>query len=87
MCRESQSKKKETRANLGGRQMDNTNRKCIFGNDLLQGTQSNVFFFVFLYGLFFLGYNYMTAAWQRNLATTTVTLEKYNNNSNKTEKS
>ena len=21
--------------------MDNTNRKCIFGNDLLQGTQSN----------------------------------------------
>ena len=27
-----------------GRQMDNTNRKCIFGNDLLQGTQSNVGF-------------------------------------------
>ena len=24
--------------------MDNTNRKCIFGNDLLQGTQSNVVF-------------------------------------------
>ena len=24
--------------------MDNTNRKCIFGNDLLQGTQSNVGF-------------------------------------------
>ena len=23
-----------------GRQMDNMNRKCIFGNDLLQGTQS-----------------------------------------------
>ena len=41
----------------------------------------------FLYGLFFLGYNYMTVAWQRNLATTTVALEKYNNNSNKTGKS
>ena len=24
--------------------MDNTNRKCIFGNDLLQRTQSNVGF-------------------------------------------
>ena len=24
--------------------MNNTNRKCIFGNDLLQGTQSNVGF-------------------------------------------
>ena len=24
--------------------MDNMNRKCIFGNDLLQGTQSNVVF-------------------------------------------
>ena len=24
--------------------MDNTNRKCILGNDLLQGTQSNVGF-------------------------------------------
>ena len=24
--------------------MDNTNRKCIFENDLLQGTQSNVGF-------------------------------------------
>ena len=24
--------------------MDNTSRKCIFGNALLQGTQSNVFF-------------------------------------------
>ena len=24
--------------------MNNTNRKCIFGNDLLQGTQSNVVF-------------------------------------------
>ena len=24
--------------------MDNTNRKCIFGNDLLKGTQSNVGF-------------------------------------------
>ena len=31
-------------SNLGGRQMDNTNRKCIFGNDLLQGTQLNVGF-------------------------------------------
>ena len=30
--------------NLGGRQMDNTNRKCIFGNDLLQWTQSNIGF-------------------------------------------
>ena len=40
MGRESQSKKKETNG-----QMDNTNRKCIFGNDLLQGTQSNVGFF------------------------------------------
>ena len=44
MGRESQSKKKETKRNLGGRQMDNTNRKCIFGNDLLQRTQSNVGF-------------------------------------------
>ena len=24
--------------------MDNTNRKCIFGNDLLQGTQSKCWF-------------------------------------------
>ena len=32
------------RSNLGGRQMDNANRKCIFGNDLLRGTQSNVGF-------------------------------------------
>ena len=31
-------------SNLGGRQMDNRNRKCIFRNDLLQGTQSNVGF-------------------------------------------
>ena len=44
MGRESQSKKKGTKSNLGGRQMNNTNRKCIFGNDLLQGTQSNVGF-------------------------------------------
>ena len=28
----------------------------------------------------------MTVAWQGNLATTTVTLEKYNNDFNKTEK-
>ena len=44
MGRESQSKKKETKRNLGGKQMDTTNRKCIFGNDLLQWTQSNVVF-------------------------------------------
>ena len=37
-------KKERDESNLGGRQMDNTNRKCIFGNDLLQGTQSNVSF-------------------------------------------
>ena len=30
----------------------------------------------FLYGLLFLGYNYMTVAWQGNLTTTTVALEK-----------
>ena len=30
-----------------------------------------------LSGLFFLGYNYMTVAWQGNLTTTTVTLERY----------
>ena len=36
---------------------------------------------------FFLGYNYMTVAWQRNLTTTTVTLEKYSNDFNKTGKS
>ena len=36
---------------------------------------------------FFLGYNYMSVAWQRNIATTTVTLENYNNDSNKKEKS
>ena len=49
MGRESQSKKKveeekvtnqskRDESNLGGTQMDNTNRKCIFENDLLQGT-------------------------------------------------
>ena len=43
MGRESQSKNKDE-SNLGGRQMDNTNRKCIFGNDLLLRTQSNVGF-------------------------------------------
>ena len=42
---------------------------------------------VFLYGLFFLGYKYMTVAWQGNLTTTTVTLEKDNNDFNKAEKS
>ena len=41
MGRESQSKNNQRyESNLGGRQMDNTNRKCIFVNDLLQGTQS-----------------------------------------------
>ena len=39
-----------------------------------------------LYGLFFLGYNYMTVAWQGNLTTTTVTLEKYNDHYNKNGK-
>ena len=53
MGRESQSKKKETRANG---QMDNTNRKCIFGNDFLQGTQSNVGFSAVAVGFF--GHNY-----------------------------
>ena len=37
-------KEEKDEINLGGRQMDNTNKKCIFGNDLLQGTQSNVGF-------------------------------------------
>ena len=37
-------KEERDESNLGGRQMDNTSRKCIFGNDLLQGTQSNVGF-------------------------------------------
>ena len=37
-------KEQRDESNLGGRQMNNTNRKCIFGNDLLQGTQSNVGF-------------------------------------------
>ena len=32
--------------------MDNTNRKCIFGNDLLQGTQSNVVFSAEAIGFF-----------------------------------
>ena len=32
---------------------------------------------------FFLEYNYMAIAWQRNLATTPAILENYNNNSNK----
>ena len=39
-----QRTKNKDESNLGGRQMDNTNRKCIFGNDLLLGTQSNVGF-------------------------------------------
>ena len=37
-------KEERDESNLGGRQMDNTNRKCIFWNGLLQGTQSNVVF-------------------------------------------
>ena len=37
-------KEERDESNQGGRQMDNTNRKCIFGNDLLQRTQSNVGF-------------------------------------------
>ena len=37
-------KEERDEINLGDRQMDNTNTKCIFGNDLLQGTQSNVGF-------------------------------------------
>ena len=37
-------KEERDESNVGGRQMDNTNRKCIFGNDLLQGAQSNVGF-------------------------------------------
>ena len=52
MGRESQSKKKveeekvknifkRDESKLRGRQVDNTNRKCIFENDLLQGTQSS----------------------------------------------
>ena len=35
---------------------------------------------------FFLGYNYMAVACQRNLATTTANLENYTNNSNKKRK-
>ena len=37
-------KEERDESNLGGRQMDNTNRKCIFGSGLLHGTQSNVGF-------------------------------------------
>ena len=37
-------KEQRDESNLGSRQMSNTNRKCIFGNDLLQETQSNVGF-------------------------------------------
>ena len=35
------------------------------------------FFFFFIYGLFLLEYSYITMAWQRNLAKTTVILESY----------
>ena len=56
MGRESQSKKKKTKSYPGGRQMDNTNRKCIFRNDLLQETQSNVGFSAAVAGGFF-GHN------------------------------
>ena len=55
MGRESQSKKKaeeekvtnkfkRDESKVRGKQIDNTNRKCIFENDLLQGIQSNVGF-------------------------------------------
>ena len=37
----------------------------------------------FLYNFFIPGYNNMTAAWQRNSATTSINLEIYNNDSNK----
>ena len=37
--------------------MDNTNRKCIFGNDLLQGTQSNVGFPAAAVAVGFFGHN------------------------------
>ena len=37
--------------------MDNTNRKCIFGNDLLQGTQSNVGFSAAALTAGFFGHN------------------------------
>ena len=37
-------KEQRDESSLGGRQLDNTNRKCIFRNDLLLGTQSNVGF-------------------------------------------
>ena len=39
--------------------MDNTNRKCIFGNDLLQGTQSNVGFPAAV-AVGFFGHNWMS---------------------------
>ena len=39
--------------------MDNTNRTCIFGNDLLQGTQSNVGFPAAV-GVGFFGHNRMS---------------------------
>ena len=39
--------------------MDNTNRKCIFENDLLQGTQSNVGFSAAAVAVGFFGHNSM----------------------------
>ena len=44
-------------SNLGGRQTNSTNRKCIFGNDLLQGTQSNVGFSAAAVAVGFCGHN------------------------------
>ena len=37
--------------------MDNTNGKCIFGNDLLQGTQSSVGFSAAAVAVGFFGHN------------------------------
>ena len=37
--------------------MEDTNRKCIFGNDLLQGTQSNVGFSAAAVAVGFFGHN------------------------------
>ena len=37
--------------------MDNTNRRCIFGNHLLQGTQSNVGFSAAAVAVGFCGHN------------------------------
>ena len=44
--------------------MDNTIRKCIFGNDLLQGTQSNVGFPAAV-AVGFFGHNWLSIHSQR----------------------